>query len=157
MKSTGFHYEICQISWNPPDFICKWGNLHMKSAGFHAWNPPNFMVWNLPDFMHEIRQISSMKSAGFHGDIHLMLYFSSEPIQIHWICSVYKSLPWNLPDFMKSAEFHEIHRISWWNPPDFMVKSAEFHVFPKWAKDQWSYFYVLETEMSPSWMQTRRK
>ena len=29
-----------------------------------------------------------------------------------------------------------------WNPPNFM-KSAGFHVFPKWAKDQWSYFCIV--------------
>ena len=65
-----FMDEIRRISsWNLPDFICKWGNLHMKSAGFH-----------------EIHQIS-----------------------------------WNSPDFtMKSGGFHEICRISPWNPPDFM-------------------------------------
>ena len=33
--------------------------------------------------------------------------------------------PWNLPDFMKFAWFHEICQISW-NSPDFM-KSARFH------------------------------
>ena len=36
---------------------------------------------------------------------------------------------------------HEICQISW-NSSDFM-KSARFHVFPKWAKDQWSYFSLL--------------
>ena len=41
---------------------------------------------------------------------------------------------WNLADFMKSTpnlvkseEFLLKHLISWWNPPDFMVKSARFH------------------------------
>ena len=81
----------------------------MKSTRFHheicqisPWNPPDFMVY------------------------HWMLYFSSEPIQIyimsllHVTYAVYKSLPWNLLDFM-----HEICWISW-NSPDFM-KSAGFH------------------------------
>ena len=82
----------------------------MRSAGFHGWNPLDFMKfawfheicqisceicwiswWNLPDFMkftwfHEIRWISWIKSAGFH-EIHL--------------------ISWNLLDFMKSAEFHD--------------------------------------------------
>ena len=73
--------EICQISpWNLPDFICKWGNLHMKSAGFqglksikfHAWNPLDFMAWNPPDFM--------MKSAEFHAwNPPDFMYLPNEP------------------------------------------------------------------------------
>ena len=35
-------------------------------------------------------------------------------------------ISWNLPNFMKSAGFHEIRRISPWNLPDFM-KFAGFH------------------------------
>ena len=85
LKSAGFH-EICQISW---------------------WNPLDFM-----DFM---------KSAGFHGEIHWISWIS-------W---------WNPPDFMvKSARFHgEIHQISWWNLPDFM-KSARFHECELLGDDQ---------------------
>ena len=93
MLNISPYHEIHQISWNPPDFM-KSARFHeicripcMKSTGFHAWNLPNFMheicqisSWNLPNFMHEIRRIS----------------------------------PWNPPNFM-----HEIRRISW-NPPDFM-------------------------------------
>ena len=42
---------------------------------------------------------------------------------------------------MKSAGFHEINWIPW-NPPDFMLESGGFHeIDPKWAKDQWSYFF----------------
>ena len=57
---------------------------------------------------------------------------------------------WNLPDFMKSTGFHEIcwisgpeiRQISCTKSAGFQgLKSAGFHVFPKWAKDQWSYFY----------------
>ena len=95
----------------------------MKFTCFHEihqiswWHMPDFM--KLPDFM---------KSTGFHA--------------------------WNPMDFMKSTRFHEIHRIScmksarfhdeiwqiWWNLLDFM-KSGRFHD-AKWAKDQWSYFFI---------------
>ena len=138
MKSTGFHDEIRRIS-------C------MKSARFHAWNLPDFMKFARFHEIHRIPwicQISCMKSTGFH--------------EIHWISwnppdfmKSTKFHAWNLPDFMKFIGFHEIHQISWnlpnfmheirrisWNSLDFM-KSAGFHVFPKWAKDQWSYFLSM--------------
>ena len=85
--------------WNPPDFICKWGNLHMKSAGFHeicriSYVNEAICIWNPPNFMHEICQIS-------------------------WNLLDFRA--WNPPDFMmKSAEFHA------WNPADFM-KFGGFH------------------------------
>ena len=48
---------------------------------------------------------------------------------------------------MKYGGFHghEIWQISPWNPPDSTMKSSGFHGFHdvKWAKDQWSYFWVL--------------
>ena len=47
-----FFYEICQISWNQPNFI-------MKSTRFH--HEIHQMSWNLPNFI--------MKSAEFH-EIH---------------------------------------------------------------------------------------
>ena len=44
---------------------------------------------------------------------------------------------------VKSTRFHgEICQISWWNPPDFMVKSARFHEICQiswmWAFGWWS-------------------
>ena len=100
MKSAWFHGwnppdfmdEIHQISWNLPDFICKWGNLHMKSAGFQGLKSAGFH--------DEIRRISCMKSARFHDEIH----------QISWNLLDFRA--WNSPDFMKFAGFHEIRRIS---------------------------------------------
>ena len=106
-------HEICQISWNPLNF--------MKSAGFHGL-PLKCCIFHQNQYRyispcHEIWRISWSTTK--------MLYFSSEPIQI------YKSLPWNLADFMamKSTRFHEIRQISWnlsWNLPNFM-KSTGFH------------------------------
>ena len=81
---------------------------------------------------------------------------------------------WNLADFIKSGEFHEIHWISCTqqNLPDFMtMKSGRFHeiwwISPttplslnakhsvdfmkstgfdaKWAKDPWSYFICSQS------------
>ena len=70
-----------------------------------SWNPPDSTwSWNPPNFM--------------------VLYFSSEPIQI------YKSLPWNLPDFMVlyfSSEPIQIYNSLPWNPPNFTMKSGGFH------------------------------
>ena len=145
MKSAKFHHEICQISWYTTECCI----FHQNQYRYTLWayymlnmqciSPCHEIrqiscIWNPPDFMkfagfHEIRQISCMKSAKFHA--------------------------WNPPDFMKfvgfheicwiscmkSARFHEIHWISW-NLPDFM-KFGGFHVFPKWAKDQWSYFWLI--------------
>ena len=87
------------------------------SNNFTFWNL--LFPWNLPDFM---------KSARFHHEIH--------------------QTSWNLPDFiMKSTGFHEICQISPWNLPDFMQwiswNLADFMKDPKWAKDQWSYFYIV--------------
>ena len=117
--------------WNPLDFMKSTGFQGLKSAEFHAWNPPNFMheiwqiswnlvdfmksnkfSWNPPNFMHEIHQISwnsldFMKSARFHEIRRISCMKSAGFHEIRWIS-------WNLPDFMKSAEFHA------WNPPDFM-------------------------------------
>ena len=98
MKSAGFH-EICVISWNPPDFmheICQ-------------------ISWNLPNFM---------KSAGFHHLIRRISWYTTECCIFHqnqYRYTLYKSLPWNPPDFM-----HEIR--------------------PKWAKDPWSYFSYFYAE-----------
>ena len=151
----GFHRwnlgEIHQISgWNLVDFkgeIPHPAFIKLKSFCWNTcfynfgWISQVISGWNLPDFT------DFMKSAGFQGEIH----------QISWIS-------WNLPDFtdfMKSARFHgwnlldfmgeicqiswvkstgfhgfhEICRISWWNPPDFM-KSAGFHECELLGDDQ---------------------
>ena len=133
MKSAGFHmqmrqfaYEIRQISWNPLNF--------MKFAGFHY--EIRRISWNLPDF--------TMKSAGFHEICQISPWNLPDFMNSGFCCiQIYMKgldLPLNAVFFirtkvlgMKSAGFHEIHRISWnqswnpsWNPPDFM-KSAEFH------------------------------
>ena len=84
-----------------------------KSAGFHPWNPyeirrisPVKSVWNPADFTREIH----MKSSGFH---------SWNPYEI---CRI----SWNLPDFTKSAGFHEIRRISWNVSFCVMIKYRSF-------------------------------
>ena len=71
MKSTGFHHEICQISWSTTEcciFHENWYRytlLHAKYAVYKS------LAWYLPDFM--------MKSTRFHDEI----------------CQI----PWNPPNF----------------------------------------------------------
>ena len=75
---------------------------------------------------HEIR----MKSGGFH-EIHPNLIKSEEFLLKHqksfcsniWFYKVWGEF------HLKSARFHEIHWISWWNPLEFtdFMKSARFH------------------------------
>ena len=140
VKSSRFHHEIWQISWNPVDFM-----KSMKSSRFHheiqwiSWNPWN--LWNPADF--------TMKSGRFHeiqwisGEIRCfrnqMQMFQQK---LFWFYKVWVDFTWNLPDFMKSAgfhlksaRFHEIHRISYgfhkiwrisWNPADFRWNRKTF-------------------------------
>ena len=95
--------EICRISsWNPPDFICKWGNLHMKSAGFHG-NSPDFTMKSAR-FHHEIRRISWIVDFAVffcktNTDIHERTRSTTE-------CCIFFIRTKVLG--MKSAEFHEI-------------------------------------------------
>ena len=93
--------------------------LHAKYAVYKSlpWYTTECCVFHQK--CHEIHWISPWNPLDF-----MVLYFSSEPIQI------YKSLPWNPPNFtMKSAGFHghssEPKALAW-NLPDFM-KSAKFH------------------------------
>ena len=141
-----FMGEIHQISgWNPLDFKGEiphpafiklksfyWNTCFYNLGGFHRWN------------LGEIHQISWVKSTRFQGEFHEILGHSPHPAFIKlksfcwntcfynfgWIWQVISG--WNPPDFtgeirrisrVKSAGFHgfhEIRRISWWNPPDFM-------------------------------------
>ena len=56
-------HEICQISWNPVDFM--WNlSVFMKSTGFHVWTPPDFM-WNPPDFMKSAPKSTLCKKMRF--------------------------------------------------------------------------------------------
>ena len=87
-------HEICQISWNSPDF--------MKFTWFHEIC--QISPWNLPDFMNSGFFFRTNTDIQYYMVYHWMLYFSSEP----------KSLAWNPPNFMKSAKFHT------WNLLDFM-------------------------------------
>ena len=69
--------------------------------------------WNLPDFR--------VKSGGFHEILVIAP-------TLHFI--KLKSFCWNTC-FYNLGGFHrwnlgEIHQISWWNPPDFRVKSTRF-------------------------------
>ena len=91
VKSGGFHHEIRWISpWNPVDFM-----KSVKSGGFH----------------HEMRWIS--------GEIHPNLMKSdiwAETLlmfqqKLFWFYQIWVDFSKNLPDFMKSAGFHEIRRI----------------------------------------------
>ena len=97
MKSGGFQVKSTPNLVKSEEFLLKHLHLISETSDF---------TWNLPDFM---------KSTRFHGEIHWILWIS-----------------WNLLDFMvKSTGFHRFHgeicQISWWNLPDFMVKSTRFH------------------------------
>ena len=130
MKSTRFHHEICQISpWNLPDFM---------NSGFCCIFLQNQYRYTWMSLLHAkyVVYISPfMKSTRFHG-LPLDAVFFSFMRSNTDINVMYKSLPYHWFHLaMKSARFNEIRRISW-NPPDFMV-------FAKWAKDQWSYFFLF--------------
>ena len=103
--------------------------MAMKSGGFHAWNPADFMArWNLVDFM-------AMKSGGFHEiqwiSCQGLIHYSAVYIcigsygKIQDLVVDHESLHFSR-SAMKSAGFHEIRWISW-NPADFMMKSSRFH------------------------------
>ena len=146
MKSSGFHHEIWQISWNLADF--RWNQMFQKSdADVSAktlligplkverpildHHTKAHIPWNLADFMksdgfHEIQWISYR----FHMDF---IWISLKLADFIWIS------PWNLVDFtMKSSEFHEINEIQqisgeiqWispryhlWNPPKIIKASV---------------------------------
>ena len=99
MKSAWFH------GWNLPDFI-------MKSTRFHeiCWILP----WNLPDFMNSgffFRTNTDihyymLNRQRFHGLPLNAVFFIRTNTDIHFIHCI---SPW-----------HEICWISPWNPPDFM-------------------------------------
>ena len=130
LKSTRFHGEIHWISRvkSPTLHSSNWrvfaetlafiiwvdftGEIWVKSARFHGWNPPDFRV----------------KYGGFHE----ILGHSPHPAFIKlksfcwntcfynfgWISQVISRWnPLDFTDFMESTRFHgEIHQISGWNP-----------------------------------------
>ena len=138
MQMRQFAYEICWISWNPPNFMKSarfHHEIHMKFAGFHEIC--QISPWNLLDFMkfagfhHEICRISWIVDFAVffcktNTDIHertrstteCCIFFIRTKVlgmksaEFHEICWISWNPSWNLPDFMKSAEFHEIRRIS---------------------------------------------
>ena len=128
-----FTHEIWQISpWNLVDFTMK----SMKSSGFHheiqqiSWNP-----WNLVDFtmksggFHEIRQISG-EIRCFRNQMQMFQQ------KLFWFYKVWGGFHLKSARFhLKSARFHEIHQILYrfheiwwisWNPPDFMWNRKTF-------------------------------
>ena len=144
IKFIWFH-EICRISWYTTECCIFHQNQYSMSLLHTKYAVYKSLPWNPPDFMHEIHWIS-WNLVGFMV-YHWMLFFFYQnqyrytllahlgcknanlhglPLNPVYICSVYKSLPWNPPYFMKSAGFH------------LTMKSGGFHA--KWAKDQWSYF-----------------
>ena len=115
MKSARFHGEIhwiswiSQISWNPPDFM-------VKSTGFHG-EICQISWWNLPDFMvkstrfHEICQISWMWAFGLWPSIGLSIerpiiglqFLARDLLISHEICQI----SWNLHEIWQiSGEIH---------------------------------------------------
>ena len=148
-------HEIWRISWNLVDFMA------MKSARLHAWNLPDFTMksagfhgipLNAVFFIrtntdihcrspcHEIHWISCMKSARFH-EIHLL---SWNPLNFTMKSTRFHGIPLNAVFFIRTntdihciSPCHEIHQIS-------CMKSAGFNeIHPKWAKDPWSYFWLI--------------
>ena len=132
-------HEIRQISWNPADFIMKFGGFHGKDlytlhiqwiciGSDEKYSIKWISPWNPVDFKHEIWWISCMKFGRFHawnppnfmksggfqalkfGGFHMQIAsFAYEIQQISW---------WNLVDFI-----HEIRRISW-----LILKNANFFI-----------------------------
>ena len=111
----------------------------MKSAWFHGWNLPDFII----------------KSAGFHHEIHRISWNSPDFMKStrfhHEICRISS---WNLPDFMKFTWFHEIHQISPWNPLDFMNTGFFFVLFFRTNKDI-QYECIFHQNQSP-WHEIHR-
>ena len=86
------------ISWNPPDF------MH-EIRRISSWNPADFRPWNPADFMKSGR-FHAWNSADFICKLP-HLHMKSGWFHEIWLIS------WNLADFMKSGGFHgEIQRIS---------------------------------------------
>ena len=122
-------------------FLAKVFWFHMKSAGFHEIRMKSGGFHEIQPKPCKIRRVFAETSASDFWNI----WFHGEIRRISWN-------PLDFMDFMvKSARFHEIHRISWisWNPPiswwnllDFMVKSAGFHEIRRiswtWAFGWWS-------------------
>ena len=123
MKSARFHgheihpwHEICQfhgheihrISWNPADFMNS-GFSTTKSCIFHQ----NQYRWT--------RSTTECCIFGSFDSFQYRYMLNISPY--HEICRISWNPSWNLPNFMKSARFHEIRheirRISW-NSPNFM-------------------------------------
>ena len=71
VKSSGFHGEIWQISWNQANF--------MKSSKFYdeIWQ---ISWWNLADFIHEIRRISwlILKNANFFYNTYNFFFYVNQ-------------------------------------------------------------------------------
>ena len=108
--------------------------IHAKYKSF-PWNPPDFMNSGF----------STTKSCIFHQNQYrwtrstteCCIFGSFDSFQYRYMLNIspyheIHQISWNLPDFMKSAGFHEIHheicRISW-NPPDFMKSVMKFGGF----------------------------
>ena len=153
MKFAWFH-EIRQISWIV-DFAVFYLQIYISPYFIVDFSSEPIQIYRYTGKSHGLplnavffirTKVLGMKSAWFHEicriswstlnpvrtntDIHertrsttWMLYFSSEP----------KAMAWNPPDFMKSARFHEICRIS-------CMKSAGFHGLPL---NQYSYIESL--------------
>ena len=105
MKSAGFHMKS---TWNPPDFM-----KSMKSSGFHdeiwqiSWNPADFR-WNQM-FQNQMQMFQQklfwfykvwggfhLKSTGFHEICEI----SPEIHRISWNPPDFIRISWNPPDFM---------------------------------------------------------
>ena len=113
--------------WHSVAFTMDYKTLQIFNHHAAFWKSEN-------DFTLEIRQISPVKSGGFHP-----WNLADFTCEIRWISPVKSSRfhPWNLADFtheihIKSAGFH-LKSVR--NPPDFM-KSAGFHGM--WAFAWWS-------------------
>ena len=66
-------HEICQISWNPPDFIWISCEIHPEPDKFRCFSKNSSVwvdfTWNPLDFMKSAGfHMDFMKSGGFHTD-----------------------------------------------------------------------------------------
>ena len=125
MKSSGFHMDFIQISWNLADFRWNLVDFTMKSGGFHheIWwisGEIQWISWNLVDFRWnpvDFTQISPVKSTQNYKSKCF-----SKNSSVWWMQGG-GFHPWNPMDFT-----HEIWQISprfdLWNPPKIIKASV---------------------------------
>ena len=131
VKSSGFHADF---RWNLEDFRIS-GRFHLKSTRFHV------------DFMKsgrfQVKSAQNLADFMWNPPTKLINQIFQEKLLSFMECCG-KAMSWF---HMKSARFHEIHRISW-NLPDFerpIARNGKPYVIfscqlPNELRSPWTYF-----------------